>query len=164
MLLPSGNSLTPKANPMENDNATDGSKPSSIDANHTGLPVPNPAANGGANGSSSSNSLSKQSSHIGLGLSTGSAITSALPNLSLAVPGSSKSVSSAKPNSPGAGGSHGNGATPASRLVGLVGKVEPKGDTGFTVYVGDRAVVYNVDTHAKMTEWVDRLKEALGHR
>jgi hypothetical protein len=164
MLLPSSSSSTPNTNSVETDNTISGIQLPSTSADHISLLGPTATARGATGGGSSSNSPSKQSSLIGLGLSSGSVITSALPNLSLTFPGSSKSTSSAKPNPANASASHIGGATPALRPAGLVGKVEPKGETGFTVYAGDRAVVYNVDAYVTMTEWVDRLKAGMESR
>lgn len=122
-----------------------------------------PTGNGGS--TQPSTSPSKRSSIIGLSLSTTSAITSALPNLSLSFPGSSKSASTSKTQTPNTGTPPAASDAPnLSKSAPVVSKVEPKGATAFTVQVGDRAIVYSVDSQTTMTEWVDKLKEAMEAR
>ena len=163
MFLPSYISETSRA--VEKEGTANPTDLSPTNANRTGLHLPTPKTDGNTNASSPANSPSKRPSVIGLPFSSGSSITSALPNLTLSFPGSTRTLSNVKPHSthPDVPGGR-TDTTEASRLAVFVSKVEPKGEMGFVVSAGDRVVVYTVNDHGAMMEWVDKLKAALESR
>lgn len=118
---------------------------------------------------SGSNSPSKRSSLIGLTFGTGSSITSAIPNLSLSLPGSSRTQSGSSSlavGSPPSGASTVTGVSPspAGRAVPIASKIEEKGDAGFAVHFGDRNLVFIVDSPTTALGWREQLKEAMETR
>ncbi|PVG00973.1 kinase-like protein [Serendipita vermifera] len=102
-----------------------------------------------ASSNAPSTSPSKRSSIIGISLPSGSSITSALPNI----------LSSGQtPNQPTASSS--TSLTPVDRANAIT-KVEVKGDTGFTIYVGERVSTYNVESSAVAKSWVEMLTSSM---
>jgi hypothetical protein len=49
-------------------------------------------------------------------------------------------------------------------LIAIATKVEGKGESGFTVYFGDRSLVFGVDSASTAMKWQEKLKEAMETR
>ncbi|KAG8830741.1 pkb-activating kinase-like protein [Serendipita sp. 400] len=93
---------------------------------------------------------SKRSSLRALPFSSGSSVSSALPSRTT----TSRASKSQESSSSGT-------ATPLRSSSAQVTKVEPKGGVAFSVHVGERVVVYNVENADLASQWIQAFKSSM---